>query len=280
MNLIVRADDFGYCEAVNHGIFRAVEQGIVTTVELMVDMPGSEEAAAKLVEWPFIGVALHCHFQGQACAPLEQVPTLVDETGHLVLRERRKADPTYHPDMNEQFVEWCAQQERFRELTGRRPDYVKPIGPNAAKMKAWAKEHDVPCDYRGGYELGMRPIHPDPEWEYLDYYTTPVMITKEQEDPRNQAFVDSIAYFTDDVAGILTCGHENVEMVMHPGWVDDTVFQGSSYTMIRVKDLIALTSDTVKAWVRDNGVQLASAYDVLHGTHRYQDYIRARGDVY
>src|SRR5206468_3886617 len=50
--LVVNADDFGACAGVNRGIVEANRHGIVTSASLMVEMPGSEEAAAMTQECP------------------------------------------------------------------------------------------------------------------------------------------------------------------------------------------------------------------------------------
>lgn len=272
MRLIVRADDFGYCEAINRGIIDCIRYGIVTTVELMVDMPGTEQAVAMIQEFPEISVALHCHYQGKACAPKEKIPSLVDEEGNLIIRQKKKMIKGYRPDLHEMFIEYKAQVQRFFDLMGRYPDYIKPIGPNASHMKELAAQLDIPCDYRGGYELG-KLMQPDPKWEYLDYFTVPVLLTKEHDKVENQAKLDSIGYFLKDEAGILSSGHQVVEIVMHPGWIDEFVLQNSSYTIIRLNDVIALKSEKVKKWIKENKIELASAYDILHNTRNYQSYM-------
>ena len=42
MNLLVRADDLGYSEAINYGIAKSVIDGIVKNVGVMVNMPATE----------------------------------------------------------------------------------------------------------------------------------------------------------------------------------------------------------------------------------------------
>lgn len=279
MKLIVRADDFGYCEAINRGIMDCIQNGIVTTVELMVDMPGSEQAAEMIKEYPEISMALHCHFQGKACAEKDKISSLIDENGNLCIRKKKKEIAGYKPNLDEMFIEYIAQMEKFHKITGHYPDYMKPIGPNAQKIKAYAQELNIPCDYRGGFELGLKPIFPDKEWEYLDYYTVPVLLTDEHNRVENQALLDSEGYFLKDEAGILKSGHKVVEIVMHPGWVDEFVFQHSNFSVIRLKDMIGLKSWKVKKWIVRNNITLASAYDVLHDTHYYQDFLSRRGGL-
>lgn len=42
--MIVNADDFGFSEAVNHGILKAMQEGIVTSTSIMANMPGFAHA--------------------------------------------------------------------------------------------------------------------------------------------------------------------------------------------------------------------------------------------
>lgn len=39
MKLIVRADDFGYTKTHNDGTMKAIDDGIVTSVDIMLDTP-------------------------------------------------------------------------------------------------------------------------------------------------------------------------------------------------------------------------------------------------
>ena len=57
--LIVNADDFGFSEAVNHGILKAMEDGIVTSTSIMANMPGFAHAAALYHEHPDMAVGVH-----------------------------------------------------------------------------------------------------------------------------------------------------------------------------------------------------------------------------
>jgi predicted glycoside hydrolase/deacetylase ChbG (UPF0249 family) len=57
--LIVNGDDFGASRGVNRGIFEAHRRGILTSASLMVNAPGSEEAAALSQSAPLLSVGLH-----------------------------------------------------------------------------------------------------------------------------------------------------------------------------------------------------------------------------
>jgi predicted glycoside hydrolase/deacetylase ChbG (UPF0249 family) len=57
--LIVNADDFGYTDGVNRGIFDAHHHGVVTSTSLMVDSRSSVEAAKLAMKCPRLSVGLH-----------------------------------------------------------------------------------------------------------------------------------------------------------------------------------------------------------------------------
>ena len=57
--MIVNADDFGFSEAVNHGILKAMQEGIVTSTSIMANMPGFAHAVQLYHEHPDMAVGVH-----------------------------------------------------------------------------------------------------------------------------------------------------------------------------------------------------------------------------
>ena len=57
--MIVNADDFGFSEAVNHGILKAMLEGIVTLTSIMANMPGFAHAVQLYHEHPDMAVGVH-----------------------------------------------------------------------------------------------------------------------------------------------------------------------------------------------------------------------------
>ena len=53
MKLVIRADDFGYTEEFNRGTIEAIKHGIVTTVDMMLDTPGTLDAMERIKEYPW-----------------------------------------------------------------------------------------------------------------------------------------------------------------------------------------------------------------------------------
>lgn len=82
--LVVTADDFGAAIAVNEAVEQAHREGILTAASLMVSGDAAADAVARAKAMPGLGVGLHLVLvEGRPTLPPEQVPNLVDTTGHF-----------------------------------------------------------------------------------------------------------------------------------------------------------------------------------------------------
>jgi hopanoid biosynthesis associated protein HpnK len=80
--LIVNADDLGLTPAVNRGVVRAFQSGIVTSASLLVTGSAFEDAVALARQNPELDVGLHLALvEERAVLGPDVLPTLVDETG-------------------------------------------------------------------------------------------------------------------------------------------------------------------------------------------------------
>ena len=93
--LIVNADDFGMCHAINAGILRAFQEGIVSSTSLMMPCPWAGHAVALLKDHPTLPFAVHLTIvrdcDGYRWGPLtskDRVPSLIDETGFFYRNDR------------------------------------------------------------------------------------------------------------------------------------------------------------------------------------------------
>jgi predicted glycoside hydrolase/deacetylase ChbG (UPF0249 family) len=93
--LIVNADDFGMCHAVNEAVFRVLKEGIARSTTLMVPCPWMLHATRFLANHPEIPFGVHLtaisEWAGYRWGPViarEAVPSLVDEVGYFYSFER------------------------------------------------------------------------------------------------------------------------------------------------------------------------------------------------
>ena len=80
--LIVNADDFGMSRGISDGILLAHQYGFLTSASLMVNMPATEYAIARLRATPALGIGVHLNIcQGRPLSSPREVPSLVDQNG-------------------------------------------------------------------------------------------------------------------------------------------------------------------------------------------------------
>lgn len=113
--LIVNADDFGMCHAINAATLQAFQAGIVTSTSLMVPCPWSPHAMQLLRAHPDLPFAVHltliAEYTAYRWGPLaskDTVPSLLDEAGYFYTDDRR-AELLARADIGEVEREFRAQ---------------------------------------------------------------------------------------------------------------------------------------------------------------------------
>ena len=77
--LLITADDYGMSRAVNDGIVRGVEAGVITTANVMTNMPLLQEAGELRRRFPSLSIGLHWNLtEGKSVLAKEAVATLQD----------------------------------------------------------------------------------------------------------------------------------------------------------------------------------------------------------
>lgn len=236
--LIINADDFGYCKGINLGIIECFQNGVVTSATLMANMPGAEHAANLAKENPNLGVGVHlvltCGYPVRS-----DVPSLVREDG--AFHQRGDMHKFAEPDDIEK--ELNSQMETFLSL-GLKPSHIdshhhvhglEKVFPIVEKI---AKKHGVP----------VRKL--DESLGYKEMKTTD-------------------RFITDFFGSNLTTGHlidilesslssETVEVMCHPGYLDEAILTGSSYNLPRVKEMSILTDPEIQKNIAMRNIQLVS----------------------
>lgn len=93
--LIVNADDFGLCHAVNDAILHSLTEGVVTSTTVMVPCPWALHALHLLKANRAISFGVHltvvcepAHYRWGPLTAREKVPSLIEETGYFYSFER------------------------------------------------------------------------------------------------------------------------------------------------------------------------------------------------
>src|SRR5690606_39640398 len=87
VRLIVRADDMGYTHSGNKALIQSYQEGIVTSIEVIVPAPWFPEAVKMLNENPGVDVgiqlALTSEWENIKWRPLSDCPSLKDSDGYF-----------------------------------------------------------------------------------------------------------------------------------------------------------------------------------------------------
>ena len=79
---LVKADDYGFTEAISLGILKAYREGIVRSTGVMVNMPAAPAALGWLREAEGLCLGLHINIVvGKPAADPVLIPDLIDEQG-------------------------------------------------------------------------------------------------------------------------------------------------------------------------------------------------------
>lgn len=307
MKLVVRGDDVGYSEVCNIGSFEAIERGIVTSADIMLDTPGSVDALERLKNYPWISIGWHCHFWGSPILDQEQVPSLYDEKRHG-FRQDLSA-----PDINheEALSECRAEMERCVRILGKAPDVggsFTPIDtPFGSAVQQVHDEYHIVTDFMG-MDLGMSDFSskelagskiPAQNEKFkerkifmrgLMEYCKPL----KAEPHTSVGWTDSITaimdydpirFYLQDESHLLSVPEDEITVhAWHPGYVDYYVYhcgdsspQAYCFKDIRTVDVHALCSPEVRKWIRENHIELINMRDALYGTNEYQNHLHVIG---
>lgn len=118
--LIITADDYGLCEAVNEGIEECLAAGTVRAACVMANMPAYSAAASLRQKFPQSSLGIHWNItQGWPVLPPSQVPSLVNGNGaFLTPSELRRRWWSGGVKLNELRAELRAQFDRLTDIMG------------------------------------------------------------------------------------------------------------------------------------------------------------------
>jgi chitin disaccharide deacetylase len=180
--LIINADDFGMCHAINAAIFRTLTEGVVQSTTLMVPCPWALHAMHWLDAHPTVAFGVHltaiCDGADYRWGPLtarDRVPSLIDETGYFY-RFERMAEFLAQVKLDQLELEFRAQIEAVL-AAGLKPTHLDwhalRIGGRAdisAVMLGLAQDYGLALRVMGGpvIETVQRLGLPSNDYDFLD----------------------------------------------------------------------------------------------------------------
>lgn len=240
--IIINADDFGYCEAVNYGIISAHNNGIVRSTSMMANMPGVEHGVGLLKENKTLNCGVHMTL---SCGRplLSNLKTIVDKDGFFI---RTITDEIIEKmDCDEIYRELCAQIDRVKGLgidishldSHHHIHTLVSLKPVIEKI---VTKYNLPI--RGGFEYNL---------EYSK--VVPLIDSFYKENVSEEYFIKNI----DEIMK-----YDVVDIMSHPAFLDDYILNSTSYAIDRTKEHKILTSKKVKEFLEKNGLVISSYRDI------------------
>ncbi len=241
MKLLIRADDLGYSEGVNYGIAKTVIDGVVKSVGVMVNMPNVEHGL-NLLKGQKVCYGQHTNVcAGKPVADPKLIPSLVNEDGTFKSSKTYRNAKESFVIFEEALIEIEAQYHRFVELIGEEPHYIEghavfdPILLSA--IEAFAKQKGLKYS---GYS-------PD---------GSPIMIGQSSVYMHMESMLKDYDPFISIKNIIEHTKDQDVHMfVSHPGFLDAYLIDTSSLLYPRVYEVETLTSDKLKALLKNSLVE-------------------------
>ena len=292
LKMIIRADDVGYTDVCNIGAFDALEHGVSTHADVMMDTPGTVDALERLTELPWVSVGWHAHFWGSPVLDPKQVPSMViEEAGRIRFRKdlHTAADVVFEQALNE-----CrAQIGRCVKVLGKAPD-TGSGGDNSPLARAIGQvcdEFGIATDFARKQTISGGVVkygEVSPKWANRRIHD--MDMRQIGNDVRTDSLIqfenyDPYKYFSEDRGHLKEMGREDaVILSWHPGCVDYYVYRLGDYgpsarnfILSRVVDAEAMCSNSVKNWLKQNRIELVNHRDALYGTREYQIHLRQTG---
>lgn len=252
--LIINADDFGMCHAANMAIFQALTEGIVCSTTLMVPCPWSPQAITILRDNPDLSFGVHLTAIGDSLdyrwRPLlggDQVPSLVDETGHFYVFDRMD-EYFAQMDLDQLELEFRAQINTVLDA-GLLPTHLDWHSLRINRkpelfdvMFRLAREYDLALRVRERplIERVQRAGLPVNDYDFLDSYMLPT-----------DGKLDAYSQLLRELPAGLS------EWAVHPGVADAELLaiepQGAAF---RQADLDCMLSPTLRDTIEQEGIIL------------------------
>ena len=265
--LVINADDFGISPAVSTGILEVHAAGSVTSTSMMVHCPGWDHAIAAIKTAPRLGVGLHLNLL--VGAPIVAGVTMVDRRtgkflalGALVRRALagRLDIDEIESEVEAQIAAIESNGIRLTHIDSHRHTHALPVIRRAVARIAARRRIPLrrPVESHRRFPNDMTSqIHRGViagSWHFTSI-SAPKTIAPDHFIGVSMQGGERLAAQLGKVLDRLPAG--SVELMVHPGHVDDALASVDGYTWQRELELAALTSAPVLDRLRRGDIALA-----------------------
>lgn len=274
--IIVTADDYGMCDEVDRAIDAGIENGFITTTNVMLNMETLADAADLRTRYPSLSVGIHWNVTtGKPISDSKTIPSLVDETGTFwpigTFKKKYHKGEIVSTDLEKELE---AQYSLFEKTCGK-PDYWNTHENSSLETKAYkvfekvAVRHGIPAtrtfqrvyyDKCGlGFKCAFREFAVK---NFFELWFKKIRKTFKMPMARVVSF-DKISKTDGDVLlrALKKDGRDLIEVVFHPAITADSPYFGNISTE-RVKEYQFVSSPEVRLKYEKNGFAFAN-YEAL-----------------
>ena len=236
MKVVLNIDDYCYSRSQIEGTIYAYQNGVVSSTTCMANMRDEllEYGVQKSKENP--GLAIGCHLNLTYGKPLTKNKTLTHPSGRFF----KSNEIDYAAlDQEEIYQEFKAQIERFIKFFGRKPTHLDshhrgyPImSTNNIRyiVERLENEYGLPRGRRSSRDVIFKG-------ELYNEFT--------------------IENFEKVLLESIDSGLDCIEQACHAAFVDQEMYENTSYTYQRVQELKVVTSEEIKQFYKDHNIERA-----------------------
>ena len=232
MKVIINADDFGYTKGVTEGIVEGHKKGIIRSTTALCNMEYVEYGKELIKDLPNLAVGVHLTLTSGKS--LTQNKTLTDEKG-CFYKPAQLIDHTF--DIDEVYQEFKAQIEKYIEIFGHLPSHLD--------------SHHGMHDFKNNY-LATKRLSEEygiPVRRYSHYLFVSEFV-------KDNISIEGFIRILDKYKG------QDIEIMTHPGYCDLELYQKSSYSLERVKELYVFCHPKIKKYIKENNIILTNYMEV------------------
>lgn len=247
----MNADDFGFSKGVNLGILEGFLHGVLSSTSLMVNMPGFDHAVELMKQYSgILSVGIHLVTSVEYSVS-KGLKTLTDEKDHFY----HDANIIKNCDVEELKEEYEAQILKFLS-TGFKPTHIDfhwCYFPNQIEAAIYlSKKYDIPMRAENKEMEKLLDIH------HIKHNTN--MQPEESFFKTNGS--QSAELLISILQHCLEKQYEECGIIFHPAYIDQYLYDVSSYNSQRAKELSVITSSEVKQFIKENHIELINYKDL------------------
>lgn len=270
--MIVTADDYGMCDAVDKAIDAGIENGFITTTNVMLNMESLDNAKTLRARFPYVSIGIHWNVTtGRPISDPSNIPSLVDINGAFwPIAEFKKRFSRGLIAETELEAELEAQYALFKQTCGK-ADYWNTHENSSLHTKAFkvfakvAKKHEIKATrtfqrvYFDKFGLSLKTeIREFLVKNFFQIWFEKIRKTFTMPSARVVSF-DKVSKTEGDILlnAIKKDGRDYIEVVFHPATVSDSPYFGNISTE-RVREYKFVSSAAVQQKYKENGIEFVN----------------------